>query len=74
MSLKDQAKKDCPICKGSGQDTRTTGFTAVCECVEAEESQIELWAEVFSMIQGFPGYDTRVMKTINSKYHITKIK
>lgn len=50
-SLRESANPDCEICKGSGQDTTTTGFTAVCECVKSEESErtftlaeaLEIW-------------------------------
>lgn len=46
MSLRDKAQKDCIICNGSGQDTRTTGFTAVCECVSEMKQSKELPKEI----------------------------
>lgn len=33
-SLKEQADPNCEVCKGTGQDTMTTGFTCVCDCVK----------------------------------------
>lgn len=81
-SLKDSAKPDCVICNGSGQDTRITGFTGVCECVsysaaegmegKQEESQDELWMELFHILADDKDTALDTKTKIKSKYTITR--
>lgn len=41
-SLKQSANPNCSICQGSGQDTRITGFTGLCECINERPIDPEL--------------------------------